>query len=79
MSKRPLFLERRMYRRRRLADAARALPVLGAVLLCLPLLWPAHAATARVMLYVFGLWCLLAIISGVISFFLHEDDRPGEG
>lgn len=36
----PLFLERRSYRQRRLLDAARLLPVLGALLWLVPLLWP---------------------------------------
>lgn len=35
----PLFLARAPYRRRRLRDAARLLPVVGAFLLLLPLLW----------------------------------------
>ncbi len=36
--KRPLFLARAPYRRRRLRDAARLLPVVGGFLLLLPLL-----------------------------------------
>ncbi|MBK0329129.1 hypothetical protein I5535_17775 [Rhodobacteraceae bacterium F11138] len=35
-----VFLERQSYRRRRLMDAARLLPMLGGVLFALPLLWP---------------------------------------
>ncbi|WP_102107148.1 hypothetical protein [Oceaniglobus roseus] len=35
----PVFLERQTYRRRRLMDAARVLPVLGAVLFMVPMLW----------------------------------------
>lgn len=35
----PLFLARADYRRRRLRDAARLLPVVGALLMLLPLLW----------------------------------------
>ena len=34
------FVERRTYRRRRLMDAARLLPILGALMLAVPLLWP---------------------------------------
>ena len=37
----PVFLERQSYRRRRLMDAARLLPLLGALLFAVPLLWPA--------------------------------------
>lgn len=36
----PVFLERQSYRRRRLMDAARLLPLLGALLFAVPLLWP---------------------------------------
>lgn len=78
----PVFLERRSYRRRRLSDAARLLPMAAAVLICLPLLWHhgsvgseagAGAAdgnaprTALVMLYLFGLWALLVVLAGLIS------------
>ncbi|WP_323036640.1 hypothetical protein [Pararhodobacter sp.] len=35
----PLYLERETYRRRRIMDAARVLPVLGFVLILLPVLW----------------------------------------
>ena len=41
--RRPLFLARAPYRRRRLRDAARLLPVLGVLLLLLPLLWTPEA------------------------------------
>lgn len=72
----PLFLARRTYRQRRLADAARMLPVAGAVLVCLPLLWRGGGwmATTAVMFYVFGLWLVLAVISGVLSHFLRPSD-----
>lgn len=35
----PVFLERQSYRRRRLMDAARLLPVFGALIFAVPLLW----------------------------------------
>jgi hypothetical protein len=35
----PVFLARRTYRQRRLADAARMLPLAAGVLMALPLLW----------------------------------------
>jgi hypothetical protein len=78
----PVFLARRTYRRRRLADGARLLPVLGGVLFCVPLLWKggAHApGTAETMLYVFGLWALLVAISGVISRHLRASDAEEDG
>ena len=72
-----VFLARRSYRRRRLADAARLLPIAGAVLFCIPLLWrgaDGAIGTNGVMFYIFGLWIALAVISGVISGYL----RPSE-
>lgn len=82
----PLFLARRTYRLRRLSDAARMLPIAGAVLFCVPLLWRSGVEietvrTTRVMLYVFGLWIALAVIAGIISKRLRptgtEADPPG--
>lgn len=62
--RRPLFLAPAGYRRRRLRDAARMLPVFGAVLLLLPVLWApaagARRATAGDGIYLFAVW--LAVI-----------------
>ena len=65
----PVFLERQSYRRRRLMDAARLLPVLGALLFAVPLLWTgADSAgsgdptpTSRAILYIFTAWALLIL------------------
>ncbi len=64
-----VFLERQTYRRRRLMDAARLLPVLGALLFAVPLLWPgaddsgsaAAMPTSRAIRYIFGVWALLIL------------------
>ncbi len=65
----PLFLERQTYRRRRLMDAARILPVLGFVLILLPVLWTKGRAlsTATEAIYLFVLWLLLVIASALLS------------
>ncbi|MFN4099982.1 MAG: DUF6611 family protein [Pararhodobacter sp.] len=65
----PLFLERETYRRRRLMDAARILPVAGFVLILLPVLWTqgGSASTAREALYLFGLWLALVIAAALMS------------
>ena len=59
----PLFLARRSYRRRRMMDAARVLPVAGAVILMLPALWSPEATpepdTARGTVYLFAAWGML--------------------
>lgn len=74
----PLFLEQRAYRRRRMADAARVLPVLGAILFSVPLLWgqdgSGAALTTNVMLYLFVIWGLLVGLSAVISRKLREEE-----
>jgi len=60
----PLFLGREVYRRNRIADAARLLPVLGAILLLFPdlILSDEHAAkgaTAPWLVYFFAAWMFL--------------------
>jgi hypothetical protein len=71
--------EKRSYRRRRMADAARLLPVFGVAFLSIPLLWPgaegARIPTTSAMLYIFGIWAVLAATSAAISRHL----RPEEG
>lgn len=66
----PLFLPRPGYRRRRLIDAARLLPVFGGLLLLMPILWaPAETAardTAPDGIYLFVVW---AVLVGVAAWF----------
>lgn len=85
----PVFLERATYHKRRMADAARLLPVLGVILLGLPMLWLARAdaateaaLTSHVMGYIFGVWVLLVGLSALLSAHLaaqpdQEDDEKG--
>jgi hypothetical protein len=84
----PIFLERRSYRRRRLGDAARLVPVFGLVLILLPILWESDAtAAARLMawegVYLFVIWGLLILVAGILSRALTARDTPpgpdGEG
>lgn len=70
-----VFLERHSYRRNRLADAARLLPVIGAVVLAVPLLWPSADSAmvlageaqavpmSKAMRYIFGAWAGLIGLS----------------
>lgn len=64
-----LFLERQSYRRRRLTDAARLLPFLGAALLVMPLLWPDESSKgggvplSSAILYIFACWIGLILVS----------------
>ena len=78
----PVFLERRTYRRRRLRDAARLLPVLGILFLLVPLLWStgeeAPTSTARGFIYVFAIWLGLIVVAGLLSRRLAEPENPGQ-
>lgn len=71
----PVFLEPHTYRRRRLMDGARILPVLGAILWMIPLFWPSGASqtegpvsTSSAMLYIFAVWFGLILVAGGIWF-----------
>lgn len=80
---RPLFLARQGYRRRRVMDAARALPVLGAFLFLIPLVWTGEAgngAATRVgIVYLFGIWACLIGAAGWLSRFLDSrEDEAGD-
>ena len=68
------FVERRTYRRRRLMDIARLLPILGAVLFAVPLMWPdpdpypapgsqGGMRMSSAITYVFLVWAGLIAIS----------------
>ncbi|OCX64520.1 hypothetical protein BFP70_10795 [Thioclava sp. SK-1] len=71
-SAQPLFLARRAYRRRRMMDAVRLLPILGAVLILIPGYWHvgdttgAQADTVSVAaggLYLFAVWLGLVVLA----------------
>jgi hypothetical protein len=77
-SRQPVFFERKTYRRRRMADGARVLPVVGAILFCLPLSWSSDetSSTASVMLYLFLIWVLLCLASFLFARFLADSPEP---
>lgn len=69
----PIFLERRSYRKRRLMDAVRLLPVVGALLWMVPLIWPVVGEgdvppqqLSNAAVYVFGVWVLLIVLSAFL-------------
>lgn len=67
---RPLFLARAPYRLRRLRDAARLLPILGFLLLLLPLLWAGSdqpTLTSGEVLYYFGVWVVLILCAAAFA------------
>lgn len=64
---RPIFLERAAYRRRRLRDAARLLPVVTIVALMVPVwLAPRALSGAAGMVVLFTLWLLVILASGLL-------------
>jgi hypothetical protein len=68
---RPLFVARQTYRRRRLMDAARLLPLLGLLLWAVPLLWrnapEDGVASSGALIYIFGVWCALVLAAALLS------------
>ncbi len=81
----PLFLARSAYRRRRLRDAARLLPIVGLFLLHVPSLWQAQLpqlaaqATARGILYVFVVWALMIACAAALAPSLTLPDSDPRG
>ena len=74
----PLFLERRSYRRRRLIDAARLLPVLGLMLWLVPLLWGIGGRTVSASgagIYIFAIWVLLILAAAVFAVTLGRNSE----
>lgn len=78
----PLFLKRQSYRRRRLRDLSRLLPLIGAVLFLIPVLWApgssARADTAPDGLYLFGVWVGLIVVAAALAPALGTTADPDE-
>ncbi|MFV0358860.1 hypothetical protein [Tropicimonas sp.] len=69
---RRLFLGREIYRRRRIMDAARLLPVFGTVLFLMPILWAVERGTAAGVVYLFSVWLGLILAAAFLSVRLAE-------
>ena len=72
-----LFLARSLYRKRRLSDAAKLLPLFSAVLLLLPLLWvhqsaPGRSSTATNWVYLFIVWSFLILAAACLAKSLNK-------
>lgn len=65
------FLERQTYRRRRMIDGARLLPVIGGIAFVMPILWRTDttpgASTAHGGLYLFAIWFGLILAAFALS------------
>ncbi|WP_368184234.1 hypothetical protein [Aestuariibius sp. HNIBRBA575] len=79
----PIFLERSGYRQRRIRDFARLLPIIGVILVLMPLLWPGGAqsdhGTADALLYLFFVWLVLVAVAVAVSRKLRDGMTPTEG
>lgn len=76
--KRPIFLERESYRRRRLGDAAKLSPVLGGVLFLVPVLWAGVGSTAGGLVYLFGVWAIMIVLMMLLSRRLAETEPKSD-
>lgn len=69
--RRPMFYAPAVYRLRRLRDTSRMLPVVGAFLFLLPILWsPAETDTRDTApdgIYLFVVWGLLVLAAALVS------------
>ena len=77
-----LFLERRSYRRRRMMDAVRILPLLcGLLFLMVPLMWPKGDGGAAALPLSTAIWYLFIVwvLAIVASFALWRRIRRGSG
>jgi hypothetical protein len=76
-SKTPVFLQKASYRQRRLQDAAKLVPLLGAVLWMMPLAWQSDGSgdteNASALLYIFGVWVILIAVTAILSRLLRSD------
>ncbi len=72
----PLFLARRTYRRRRLIDAIRFLPILGALMFLIPVLKMSTGTgtTFAGGVYLFSAWLGLIMLTGVLSYLVRRFD-----
>ncbi|NEY89085.1 hypothetical protein [Tabrizicola oligotrophica] len=74
----PLFLARAVYRRRRLRDAARLLPVFGLLLLLLPAFGEQSGNLAHTAIYLFAVWALLILAACLLAPALSRSEAEGD-
>ncbi len=79
----PLFLERQSYRRRRLTDLIRMLPVIGALLWAVPLLWPTGSESSTrssvAIIYLFGVWLGMVLLGALMAWLLRLAETQESG
>lgn len=76
---RALFLERASYRQRRVRDAAVLLPIVGIVLMLLPLLWSGPddgvSKSSVTVIYIFFGWVMLIFMTSAIAWLLRDAEQ----
>jgi hypothetical protein len=85
-SRAPLFLARAVYRRRRLRDAARLLPLVGVVLMVLPALWSGppgqegatQSGAGSDAVFIFAVWFLLIGGAALLAPALADPERTAD-
>ncbi|WP_299414698.1 hypothetical protein [uncultured Sulfitobacter sp.] len=84
MAETRLFLERRSYRRRRMMDAVRFLPLLCAILwLVVPTMWPntpeaeVQTPMSTAIWYLFAIWILAITACFALWFRIRNHDEAG--
>jgi len=72
------FVERKIYKRRRMVDAARALPVLAGLLWAVPLLWSEDLGitASKALIYLFLTWAGLSAATGVFIALIRRHSAP---
>lgn len=80
-----VFLERRSYRRRRMVDGLRVLPIFAAWLFLLPAFWPqagergADITLSSAVIYIFSAWVATIALAGLFLWRLGRSSRRGSG
>lgn len=83
-----VFLERQTYRRRRLIDLIKILPLIGLALWLVPLLWSTEGedqvTSAAAMIYVFVIWLVLVVMKfiaarGLKTISSSDESETGRG
>jgi hypothetical protein len=71
------FVAKETYRKRRMRDLARAVPVIGLVLLGIPLMWGDDTLNSFAIIYVFLVWLVLIGLAAAISRAVSPDAPKG--
>lgn len=78
----PLFLQRASYRQRRVRDAAKLVPFLGVILWTIPLAWPKEGQDGHIgassLIYIFGVWVVLIVLTVVLASRIKDDAPAAE-